>query len=135
MGGKARQGEEAGKSRICAKKQYVPQTIGLSLEEGKNERVKKALLYGTGSCTTYLVTSVMEKNLKKNTCVCVYTKLNDFAVYLQQIHYKSTALQKVKKKKKKRFAAGANAQLECPTKNSGYFLAVCNKTIMDKTMS
>ena len=44
--------------------------------------------------------SVMEKNLKKNTCVCVYTKLNDFPVYLQQIHYKSTALQKVKKKKK-----------------------------------
>ena len=49
---------------------------------------------------------------------------------INQLHFKN-----LKKKKKKRFAAGANAQLECPTKNSGYFLAVCNKTIMDKTMS
>ena len=31
MGGKVRQGEEAGKSRMCAKKQYVPQTAGLEL--------------------------------------------------------------------------------------------------------
>ena len=68
--------------------------------------------------------------------MCVYTKLNDFAVYLQQIHYKSITLQKeFFGGKKKRFAAGANAQLECPTKNSGYFLAICNKTIMDKAMS
>lgn len=48
MGGKARQGEEGGKSRMCAKKQYVPQTVGLEhlcREEGKNERVNKALLF------------------------------------------------------------------------------------------
>lgn len=40
MGGKVRQGEEAGKSRMCAKKQYVPQTAGLELlsrEEGGME--------------------------------------------------------------------------------------------------
>ena len=42
MGGKARQGEEAGKSRICAKKQYVPQTVGLSLDTclGKKAKMK-----------------------------------------------------------------------------------------------
>lgn len=56
---------------------------------------------------------------------------------MQQIHYKSTTLQKefFWKKKKVRFAAGANAQLECPTENSGHFLAICDKTIMGKTMS
>lgn len=41
----------------------------------------------------------------------------------------------MEKKKKVRFAAGANAQLECPTENSGHFLAICDKTIMGKTMS
>lgn len=51
---------------------------------------------------------------------------------INQLHFKKSFFGG---KKKKRFAAGANAQLECPTENSGYFLAICNKTIMDKTMS
>ena len=53
-------------------------------------------------------------------------------IIINELHFKKSVFGK---KKKVRFAAGANAQLECPTENSGHFLAICDKTIMGKTMS